>query len=210
MGCWWLCWWECSALLEIGTGGFCCLLVSVELQRKIHTSQFTNTKHIILISYVTFTRWNTNICSPFNPNNPFLSCLRTFLSSSLAPVLDRWDLPVSVFPFNTVILLYLACTGTSNPYFPNYPAHPPGAPESTNYTQLHVPQVSGWNRITATNNDTKRQPKWFAIHALKNIHPVILLIRFYYICPLSFPCHIVLAHSAIALSFICYLPVLPL
>uniref|UniRef100_A0A9J8C0A3 Urea transporter n=1 Tax=Cyprinus carpio carpio TaxID=630221 RepID=A0A9J8C0A3_CYPCA len=35
----------------------------------------------------------------------------TFLSSSLAPVLDRWDLP------------------------------PPGAPESTNHTQLHVPQL---------------------------------------------------------------------
>ncbi|KAL0189279.1 hypothetical protein M9458_016378, partial [Cirrhinus mrigala] len=64
----------------------------------------------------------------------------TFLSSSLAPVLGRWDLPVSVFPFNTVIVLYLACTGTSNPYFPNYPAQPPGAPASTNLTQLHVPQ----------------------------------------------------------------------
>uniref|UniRef100_A0A8C1JRM0 Urea transporter n=1 Tax=Cyprinus carpio TaxID=7962 RepID=A0A8C1JRM0_CYPCA len=57
----------------------------------------------------------------------------TFLSSSLAPVLDRWDLPVSVFPFNTVLLLYLVCTGTSNPFFPNHPAQPPGAPESLIY-----------------------------------------------------------------------------
>ncbi|XP_016103491.1 urea transporter 2 [Sinocyclocheilus grahami] len=65
----------------------------------------------------------------------------TFLSSSLSPVLDRWDLPVNVFPFNTVIVLYLACTGTSNPYFPNHPAQPPGAPGSTNHTQLHVPQL---------------------------------------------------------------------
>uniref|UniRef100_A0A8C1JNV6 Urea transporter n=1 Tax=Cyprinus carpio TaxID=7962 RepID=A0A8C1JNV6_CYPCA len=65
----------------------------------------------------------------------------TFLSSSLAPVLDRWDLPVSVFPFNTVLLLYLVCTGTSNPFFPNHPAQPPGAPESINHTQLHVPQL---------------------------------------------------------------------
>ncbi|KAA0723132.1 Urea transporter 1 [Triplophysa tibetana] len=65
----------------------------------------------------------------------------TFLWSGLAPILDRWDLPVSVFPFNTVILLYLACTGTSNPYFPNYPALQPGAPESTNHTQLHVSQL---------------------------------------------------------------------
>ncbi|KAK2913607.1 hypothetical protein QQF64_030620 [Cirrhinus molitorella] len=65
----------------------------------------------------------------------------TFLSSSLAPVLGCWDLPVSVFPFNTIIVLYLACTGTSNPYFPNYPAQPPGTPESTNHTQLHVPKL---------------------------------------------------------------------
>uniref|UniRef100_A0A673K416 Si:dkey-183c6.7 n=1 Tax=Sinocyclocheilus rhinocerous TaxID=307959 RepID=A0A673K416_9TELE len=67
-------------------------------------------------------------------------CL-AFLYSSLASFLGRWDLPVSVFPFNTVTLLYLACTGTSNPYFPNYPAQPTGAPESTNHTQLHVPQL---------------------------------------------------------------------
>lgn len=65
MGCWWRCWWECSALLETGTCGFCCLCVSVELQRKIHTSKFTDTKHIILFSFVAFTRQNTNICSPF-------------------------------------------------------------------------------------------------------------------------------------------------
>uniref|UniRef100_A0A672RXL8 Si:dkey-183c6.7 n=1 Tax=Sinocyclocheilus grahami TaxID=75366 RepID=A0A672RXL8_SINGR len=67
-------------------------------------------------------------------------CL-AFLYSSLSSFLGRWDLPVSIFPFNTVTLLYLACTGTSNPYFPNYPAQPPGAPESTNHTQLHVPQL---------------------------------------------------------------------
>ncbi|XP_065104756.1 urea transporter 2 isoform X2 [Paramisgurnus dabryanus] len=65
----------------------------------------------------------------------------TFLFSGLAPILDRWGLPVSVFPFNTIILLYLACTGTSHPYFPNTPALPPGAPESSNLTQLHVPQL---------------------------------------------------------------------
>uniref|UniRef100_A0A8C2DLW8 Urea transporter n=1 Tax=Cyprinus carpio TaxID=7962 RepID=A0A8C2DLW8_CYPCA len=63
----------------------------------------------------------------------------TFLSSSLAPVLDRWDLPVSVFPFNTVLLLYLVCTGTSNPFFPNHPAQPPGAPESLIYRCVCCP-----------------------------------------------------------------------
>ncbi|XP_036452951.1 urea transporter 1 isoform X1 [Colossoma macropomum] len=65
----------------------------------------------------------------------------TFVSSGLAPVLDRWDLPVSVFPFNTVLLLYLSCTGTNNPYYPNYPAQPLGAPLINNDTRLHVPKL---------------------------------------------------------------------
>ncbi|XP_064197961.1 urea transporter 1 isoform X2 [Anguilla rostrata] len=64
----------------------------------------------------------------------------TFLFSGLSALLDRWDLPVSVFPFNTAILLYLACTGPTNPYFPHHPATPPGALQDTNAT-LHIPQL---------------------------------------------------------------------
>lgn len=139
MECLWLCWWVCSALLVNGIGGYCCLSVLVELQRKkiFHTH--------IKFNFCLYTSMNTHeltLNTPFQTlKGPFLSCLRTFLWSGLAPILDRWDLPVSVFPFNMVILLYLACTGTSNPYFPNYPALQPGAPESTNHTQLHVSQV---------------------------------------------------------------------
>ncbi|XP_031440600.1 urea transporter 1 [Clupea harengus] len=65
----------------------------------------------------------------------------TFLFSGLGPLLDRWDLPVAVFPFNMVIVLFLSCTGVDHPYFPHYPATPPGAPEGLNHTQLHVPQL---------------------------------------------------------------------
>ena len=60
--------------------------------------------------------------------------------SSKAPLLSRWDLPVSVFPFNTVILLFLSCTGPSHPYFPHHLAVPPGAPEP-NATELSIVQV---------------------------------------------------------------------
>uniref|UniRef100_A0A7N5ZT49 Urea transporter n=1 Tax=Anabas testudineus TaxID=64144 RepID=A0A7N5ZT49_ANATE len=49
-----------------------------------------------------------------------------FLYSGLSSVFHHWDLPVSVFPFNTIILLYLLCTGSDNPYFPHLPAIPPG------------------------------------------------------------------------------------
>uniref|UniRef100_A0A6Q2X7F6 Urea transporter n=1 Tax=Esox lucius TaxID=8010 RepID=A0A6Q2X7F6_ESOLU len=63
--------------------------------------------------------------------------LLTFLYSGLSPLLDQWDLPVSVFPFNTVLLLYLACTGPCNPYYPHHSVMPPGAMES-NASQLSV------------------------------------------------------------------------
>ncbi|KAL2079024.1 hypothetical protein ACEWY4_024768 [Coilia grayii] len=65
----------------------------------------------------------------------------TFLFSGLAPLLERWDLPVAVFPFNMVIVLFLSCTGSNNPYFPHYPVTPPGAPEGLNHTLLDIPQL---------------------------------------------------------------------
>ncbi|KAM7366111.1 hypothetical protein PAMP_015579 [Pampus punctatissimus] len=60
--------------------------------------------------------------------------------SGLSSVLDRWDLPVAVFPFNIIIFLYLLCTGKDNPYFPHYPATPPGAlePNSSELSAIEV------------------------------------------------------------------------
>ncbi|KAM4612356.1 LOW QUALITY PROTEIN: urea transporter 2 [Polymixia lowei] len=63
----------------------------------------------------------------------------TFMFSGLSSVLDRWDLPVAVFPFNIVILLYLLCTGPDNLYYPHHLATPPGALEP-NATQLSAEQ----------------------------------------------------------------------
>ncbi|XP_053485484.1 urea transporter 2 [Ictalurus furcatus] len=68
--------------------------------------------------------------------------ITTFVHSGLAAVFDRWDLPVSVFPFNTVLLLYLACTGIENPYYPNHPALPQGATLSINSTHLNITQLT--------------------------------------------------------------------
>ncbi|XP_068612243.1 urea transporter 1 [Brachionichthys hirsutus] len=70
----------------------------------------------------------------------FGSATCVFLYNSLSSVLDRWDLPVSVFPFNTVIILYLLCTGPNNPYFPHHPTLPPGALEP-NKTDLIAAEV---------------------------------------------------------------------
>ncbi|XP_029284104.1 urea transporter 2-like [Cottoperca gobio] len=63
-----------------------------------------------------------------------------FLFSGLSPLLDRWDLPVAVFPFNIVIFLYLLCTGPDNPYFPHHPATPAGLLEP-NGTELMAVEV---------------------------------------------------------------------
>uniref|UniRef100_A0A673CH52 Si:dkey-183c6.7 n=1 Tax=Sphaeramia orbicularis TaxID=375764 RepID=A0A673CH52_9TELE len=63
-----------------------------------------------------------------------------FLSSSLSSLLVRWDLPVAVFPFNLIFILYLLCTGPNNPYFPHHPAIPPGALE-VNGTELSATAV---------------------------------------------------------------------
>lgn len=62
------------------------------------------------------------------------------LFSSLSPLLDRWDLPVAVFPFNITIALFFLCTGPEHPYFPRHSAVPPGAVQ-VNATQLSAVQV---------------------------------------------------------------------
>ncbi|XP_075891675.1 urea transporter 2 [Nelusetta ayraudi] len=72
------------------------------------------------------------------------SCLGSatcvFLYSCMASVLDRWDVPVGVFPFNITITLYLLCTGPDNPYFPHHRTLPLGVLEP-NGTELAVQEV---------------------------------------------------------------------
>uniref|UniRef100_A0A8C9WJD1 Urea transporter n=1 Tax=Scleropages formosus TaxID=113540 RepID=A0A8C9WJD1_SCLFO len=65
----------------------------------------------------------------------------TFVSSGLASLLHGWDLPVSAFPFNTVIILYLSCTGSANPYFPHRVPVAPEASEPGNSTQLNTGEL---------------------------------------------------------------------
>ncbi|XP_077355759.1 urea transporter 1 isoform X1 [Festucalex cinctus] len=68
------------------------------------------------------------------------SATSVFFFSGLSPVLDRWDLPVAVFPFNMVIILYFLCTGPDNPYFPNRLAVPPSS-VPPNVTALSAVEV---------------------------------------------------------------------
>ncbi|XP_023277538.1 urea transporter 2-like [Seriola lalandi dorsalis] len=66
-----------------------------------------------------------------------------FLFSGLSSVMDRWDLPVAVFPFNIIIFLYLLCTGQDNPYFPHRQALPPGALEPNGTALIAVEVIRG-------------------------------------------------------------------
>ncbi|XP_061665236.1 urea transporter 2 [Syngnathoides biaculeatus] len=68
------------------------------------------------------------------------SATSVFFFGGLTPVLDRWDLPVAVFPFNTVIVLYFLCTGPDNPYFPRRLAVPPSR-SPPNVTALDATEV---------------------------------------------------------------------
>ncbi|XP_049589985.1 urea transporter 1 isoform X1 [Syngnathus scovelli] len=68
------------------------------------------------------------------------SATSVFFFSGLSPILDRWDLPVAVFPFNMVIVLYFLCTGPDNPYFPHRLAVPPNSVPH-NVTALSAAQV---------------------------------------------------------------------
>ncbi|XP_069015337.1 urea transporter 2 [Embiotoca jacksoni] len=63
-----------------------------------------------------------------------------FLFSGLSSLFDCWNLPVTVFPFNIIIILYLLCTGPNNPYFPHQRVTPPGVLEP-NATELLAVQV---------------------------------------------------------------------
>ncbi|XP_061620135.1 urea transporter 1 isoform X1 [Phyllopteryx taeniolatus] len=68
------------------------------------------------------------------------SATSVFFFSGLSSVLDRWDVPVAVFPFNMVIVLYFLCTGPDNPYFPHRLAVPPSS-APPNVTALSVAEV---------------------------------------------------------------------
>lgn len=67
-------------------------------------------------------------------------CFSVFLYSGLSSLLDGCGVQASVFPFNTVTVLYLLCTGPHNPYFPHHRVTPPWEPE-TNGTDLVAVEV---------------------------------------------------------------------
>ena len=52
------------------------------------------------------------------------------VSSALASVFSKWDLPVFTLPFNMVLYVHMAATGANHPFFPQV--------ESITHTHTHT------------------------------------------------------------------------
>ncbi|KAM8793565.1 urea transporter 2-like [Eudromia elegans] len=61
------------------------------------------------------------------------------LSSALASVFSKWDLPVLTLPFNIAVTLYLAATGPYNPFFPTTLIQPVTSAPNITWSAINVP-----------------------------------------------------------------------
>ncbi|XP_025946436.1 urea transporter 2-like [Apteryx rowi] len=61
------------------------------------------------------------------------------LSSALASVFSKWDLPVFTLPFNIAVTLYLAATGHYNPFFPTTLIQPVTSAPNITWSAINVP-----------------------------------------------------------------------
>ncbi|XP_006007026.1 urea transporter 2 [Latimeria chalumnae] len=63
------------------------------------------------------------------------------LSSGLASVTSKWDLPVFTLPFNMAVMLYMAATGHYNHYFPNVLIQPETSLPNFTLSDLNAPML---------------------------------------------------------------------
>ncbi|KAG8456860.1 hypothetical protein GDO86_002592 [Hymenochirus boettgeri] len=61
------------------------------------------------------------------------------LSSALASVFSKWDLPVFTLPFNIAVCLHLAATGPYNVFFPTVTFEPIRSVPNITWTEIGVP-----------------------------------------------------------------------
>ncbi|KAM4709396.1 urea transporter 2-like [Discoglossus pictus] len=61
------------------------------------------------------------------------------LSSALASIFSKWDLPVFTLPFNIAVCLYMAATGPYNTFFPTVLIEPISATPNITWTDVEIP-----------------------------------------------------------------------
>lgn len=64
------------------------------------------------------------------------------MSSALASINSRWDLPVFTLPFNILVCLHMVATGHYNHHFPQVLIQPRSQLPNITWSQLDVAQVS--------------------------------------------------------------------
>lgn len=64
------------------------------------------------------------------------------MSSALASINSRWDLPVFTLPFNILVCLHMVATGHYNRYFPQVLIQPRSELPNITWSELDVAKVS--------------------------------------------------------------------
>lgn len=78
----------------------------------------------------------------------YYCCLRfvsPVVSSALASINSRWDLPVFTLPFNILVCLHMVATGHYNPYFPQVLIQPRSNMPNISWAEIDVAKVSDWS-----------------------------------------------------------------
>lgn len=64
------------------------------------------------------------------------------VSSALASINSRWDLPVFTLPFNILVCLHMVATGYYNNYFPQVLIQPRSELPNITWAELDVAKVA--------------------------------------------------------------------
>ncbi|XP_075871242.1 urea transporter 2 isoform X2 [Nelusetta ayraudi] len=73
--------------------------------------------------------------------NIFMSMICPILSSALASINSRWDLPVFTLPFNILVCLHMVATGHYNHYFPQVLIQPRSQLPNLTWSEIDVAKL---------------------------------------------------------------------
>ncbi|XP_068616875.1 urea transporter 2 [Brachionichthys hirsutus] len=73
--------------------------------------------------------------------NIFMSMMCPIVSSALASINSRWDLPVFTLPFNILVCLHMVATGHFNLYFPQVLIQPRSETPNITWDEIDVPKL---------------------------------------------------------------------
>ncbi|XP_030000372.1 urea transporter 2 isoform X1 [Sphaeramia orbicularis] len=73
--------------------------------------------------------------------NVFMSMMCPILSSALASINSRWDLPVFTLPFNILVCLHMVATGHYNHHFPQVLIQPRSELPNITWSEIDLPKL---------------------------------------------------------------------